>query len=343
MLARAKDKLRALVAKKAVVYSKFGIAKDGKSVAEVSPTSFLKTPSRQLNDALPAEILIEIFKAVVLEADSWGRSWEVIENLSLVCRSWRDAGCGIELLATVVSSPRRMDALLGYIHTRGNDQANIYRLSATADKQKDFHRLPELLTLCRVSLRQLSLSRPSTDDPDVELFEATTIEARPDFYFPNLATLYLTNLTTREFTSLFTLAHLPRLERLELRYTFLYDNHTFTEALTSLQFPNLKEIVIQGYWRAQNPTLSWLCQSAPNLEMLEFSIWRDRLPMITEFLASDGILKKLHRPRIYIKIDRYDHLDPESHDLAPLVQLIKERGWKQWILVHISVGSWLYE
>ncbi|KIO17039.1 hypothetical protein M407DRAFT_27308 [Tulasnella calospora MUT 4182] len=249
--------------------------------------SFLKTPSRPLNDALPPEILAEIFRAVIFK--EWDLSYRDIERLSLVCRSWRDAGRGMELLAIGVSAPKYMDALLGHIHTtplfRESNRAKIHSLSATADKEKDFHRLPELLTLCRASLRRLHLTRLSFDDPEVELFHDTRVEAPPDFYLPNL--------------------------------TFLH--HTLTEELTSLRFLDLKEIEIVGRFRAENPILTWLCQIAPNLETLEFSTVRDRLPLLTELMGSNQILKKFQKLKLWIRI-RYEDLDPYSPDLAALIE-----------------------
>lgn len=347
MFSRAKEKFYELAAKKAAVYSKFGMTKDKNSDSEVSPTSpvsFLRTPSRPLNDVLPPEILIEIFK--IVDRDAWVLSYKVIENLSLVCRSWRDAALGMELLNFGVSNSGRMDALLAHIHTtplfQKSKRANIHGLSATADKEKEFHRLPELLTLCRTSLQRLYLSRSDEHDPETELFQDATVEDQSDFYCPNLTTLRLTKLTPRELTSLLTLAHPPKLAHLELRHTFLYYDDVLTEELTSLRFPNLKEIVIVGFFRAENPTLAWLCQIAPNLETLELTIVRDRLPPLTEFMASDQILKNFQKLKLWIRI-RHEDLDPDSPDLAALIRVIKERGWTYWINVSISVGSWVYE
>ncbi|KAG8947821.1 hypothetical protein FRC00_008926, partial [Tulasnella sp. 408] len=101
-----------------------------------------------------------------------------------------------------------MDALLAHIHTtplfQKSKRANIHGLSATADKEKEFHRLPELLTLCKTSLQRLYLSRPDEHDHETELFQDAMMEDQSDFYCPNLTTLRLTKLTPRELTSLLT-------------------------------------------------------------------------------------------------------------------------------------------
>ncbi|KAG8907462.1 hypothetical protein FRC01_007672 [Tulasnella sp. 417] len=336
MFFRAKDKIRELVAKKMPRLTK---AKNSK-IRPTSPSSYLKTPSRPLNDVLPLEILIEIFK--VVDAISSEPSSQLIKSLSLVCRSWRNASHGMELINIALSNPKHMDVLLGRIHARESKRTNIHTLSITADKQRDFYRLPELLTCCRVSLRKLHLARTSLDIPEVELFQDIGVEARPEFYLPNLESLSLIKLTPEELTSLLTIAHPQKLAYLELCHTFLYYNHTLTEELTSLRLRSLKGILIQGYFREETPILTWLCQIAPNLETLELSIERSRLPLLTEFMGSDQILKEFQKIRLWIRI-RGEDLDPDSPDLAAWIRVVKERGWKYWVCVSISVGSWVYE
>ncbi|KAG8909581.1 hypothetical protein FRC00_009838, partial [Tulasnella sp. 408] len=285
--------------------------------------------SRPLNDVLPPEILIEIFKATI--HDAWDPSYKTMSNLSLVCRSWNEAGAGLKLYKVQITTSKQMDALLDYIQTtplfRESGRASLQRLSVETEYQKDFHRLSELLVLCRTSLRILHLNRFFTSIPIAELLQEARPEAEFGLYFPNLAALCLTKFSPRELISFITLVNPLTLEHLELRDTFLRFDYILSDGLAALCFPRLKEIVVDGYARPENPTIDWLCQIAPNLEMLELSIVRERLPALTEFLASNRIPKTLQRPRLWIKINKYDHLGLESTDLAPLVQLIKERGW----------------
>ncbi|KAG8941277.1 hypothetical protein FRC04_004639 [Tulasnella sp. 424] len=307
--------------------------------------SLFKKPTLPHNDVLPPEILIEIFNAAILNVGE--PAYKTMANLSLVCRSWREAGRGLELYKVPVTSSKQMDALLGRIHTtpliQERNRAAIQVLSVQTNYRKNFYRLPELLELCRTSLRVLYLGRLSTQGPIAELLQDAKPEARPALYFPNLTFLSLSRFTPRELISFITSVDPLKLEHLELHDTFLWFDYLVPDKLTTLRFPRLKELVVYGYPRPTNPTVGWLCQIAPNLEMLELSIWRERLPVLTEFLASDRIPKTLQRPRISVRIGKYEDLDPESPDLAPLVQLIKERGWKQWICVHMSCGSWVYE
>lgn len=265
-------------------------------------------------------------------------------DVSLVCRSWREAGRGMELIRVGAWNSKQMDALLGHIHTtplfQERNRVNIQNLSVQTDYLKDFHRLPELLTLCRTSLRQLQLGRFFTNIQVAEILPDAIMETGDSTYFPNLTSLILSKRTPRELISFIKSVDLSNLEHLKLRDTFLWYDYILPEELTALRFPHLKEIAVEGYAKPDNPTIGWLCQIAPNLEMLELSIMRDRLPVLTEFLASDRIPKALQRPRIWVKIDKYDHLDPECPDMVPLVKLIKEKGWKMWICVHMSCGSW---
>ncbi|KAG8930720.1 hypothetical protein FRC01_002370 [Tulasnella sp. 417] len=292
-----------------------------------------------------AEILIEIFTAVIL--NTWELSHKVMKNVSLVCRSWREAGRGMELMRVGTWNSKQVDAILGHIHTtplfQERNRASIQILSVQTDYQKDFHRLPELLTLCRTSLRQLNLGRSSTNVQVTELLPDARAESGSEVYFPNLTSLTLLKFTPRELISFIKSVDPLNLGHLKVRDTFLWYDYILPEELAALRFTRLKEIAVEGYARPENPTIRWLCQIAPNLEMLELSILRERLPILTEFLASDRIPKTLRRPRVWVRIDKYDHLDPDSPDMAPLVQLIKERGWKQWICVHMSCGSWVYE
>lgn len=351
MLARAKDKIRELTVtvKKTAGHSGSNMTKDRKYGFPTRHTSFrslLKGPSQPLNDLLPTEILIEIFNAVIL--NTWEPSYKVLENVFLVCRTWREAGRGMELIRIGTCKSKQMDTLLAHIHStplfQERNRVNIQILGVQTDYQKDFHRLPELLTLCRTSLQQLTLGRFFTNLQQVaELLPDANVEPESGVYFPNLSSLTLSKFTQRELISFIKSLDPLKLEHLKLRDTFLRYDCILPEDLTALHFPHLKEIEVDGYIKTENLTVRWLCQIAPNLEMLELSIMRGRLPMLTEFLASERIPKTLQRPRIWVKIDKYDHLDPESPDMTPLVQLIKERGWKQWICVHMSCGSWVYE
>ncbi|KAG8964663.1 hypothetical protein FRC05_003622 [Tulasnella sp. 425] len=240
-----------------------------------------------------------------------------------------------------------MDALLGHIHAtpifQENNRAVIQRLSVQTDYQKDFHRLPELLGLCRTSLRRLNLDRFFTNVPITELLQDAKPEDGSTVYFPNLISLGLVKFNTRELIAFITSVDPMKLEHLSLRDTFLGYDFIVPDELANLRLPYLKEVIVGGNFRPENPTVGWLCQIAPNLQLLELSTIRERLPAMIEFFASDQIPKTLKEPRIWIKIDKYDHLDPESPDLAPFVQLLKERGWKRWICVHMSCGSWVYE
>ncbi|KIO19819.1 hypothetical protein M407DRAFT_30522 [Tulasnella calospora MUT 4182] len=286
-----------------------------------------------------------IFKAAI--HDAWDPSYKTIADLLLVCRYWKEAGTDLKLFKVPIASSKQMDALLGYVQTtalfRESGCAPVQLLSVETEYQKDFHRLSELLALCRRFLQYLHLSRFFTSAPIAELLQDARPEAESDLYFPKLAALCLSKFTPRELISFITSVNPLTLEHLELRDTFLRFDHILSDELTTLCFPRLREVVVDGYARAENPTIGWLCQIAPNLEMLELSIVRERLPVLTEFLASDRIPKTLQRPRVWVKINRYDHIGLESPDLAPLLQLIKERGWIQWICVHTSCGSWVYE
>ncbi|KAG8920060.1 hypothetical protein FRC00_010534 [Tulasnella sp. 408] len=342
MFARVKGKIRELAAKKPAVYSKFKSTKDKNPDSKVrlpSPVSisFLNAPSRPRNDVLPPEILIEIFNA--LEDIKYVPSYIVMTTVSLVCRSWRNAARGMEYLRSIsVLDSQRMDAILDHIHAtplfRESKRANIRGLSATADKQKDFHRLPELLTLCRTSLRGLLLERDSIRDLKTKLFQDITVEVQSEFYCPNLETLYLSKLTPRELASLLTVTRPPKLTALELRHPFLFNTHILAEDLPVLHFANLQNIRIIGHCKGENPTLSWLCQIAPNLEMLTVTIERDRLPSLTELMASDQILKNFKKLYLHIGF-RGEDLNPNSPDLAALIRVVKERGWTYWINVTI--------
>lgn len=265
-------------------------------------------------------------------------------SLLLVCHSWNEAGAGLKLYKVQITTSGQMDSILGYIQTtplfRESGRAPLQLLSVETEYQKDFHRLSELLALCRTSLRILHLNRFFTSAPIAELLQEARREAEFGLYFPNLAALCLTKFSPRELISFIASVNPLTLEHLELRDTFLRFDYILPDELAALCFPRLKGIVVDGYARLENPTIDWLCQIAPNLEMLELSIVRERLPVITEFLASDRIPKTLQRPRLWIKINKYDHLGLESTDLVPLVQLIKERGWTRWICVHMSCGSW---
>ncbi|KAG8909343.1 hypothetical protein FRC01_006999 [Tulasnella sp. 417] len=242
-----------------------------------------------------------------------------------------------------VSSPKRINALLSHINTGKNNQANIHTLSVTANEWRDFYRLPELLTCCRTSLRELHLYRASFHALQVELFQDTKVEDRPEFHLPNLTTLYLTMLTPRELTSLLIIVHPQKLAYLELCDTFLDHNHTLrlTEELTSLRLPSLKELLIRGRFAEENPIVTWLCQIAPNLETLELSVKRNYVTLLTTLLASDQILQNFQQIRLWIKIGYYEKLDTDSPDLAALIGVVKARGWKYWVWVGIvSTGAW---
>ncbi|KAG9047912.1 hypothetical protein FS837_001241 [Tulasnella sp. UAMH 9824] len=104
--------------------------------------------------------------------------------------------------------------------------------------------------------------------------------------------------------------------------TFLYNNHTLAEELSALRFLDLQSIVILGHCKTENPILSWLCQITPNLEMLKIAIERDRLPSLTELMASDQILKNFKKLDLDIKVRSQD-LDPNSPDLAALIRVVR--------------------
>ncbi|KAG8924527.1 hypothetical protein FRC01_011385, partial [Tulasnella sp. 417] len=331
MLARVKDNIRKLVARKVPE-----LAQAKKSTPQVCPSRTTVDvlppqvrPSRTTIDALPLEVLIEVFKAVV--DSSFDQAYRVIESLSLVCRFWRDAGRGMELLKTSVSSPESIDGLLSHIYARASQRPNIHTLSVVADKHKDFYRLPELLTCCKTSLRELQLYRGQFDAREVELLQDTKVEDRPEYNLPNLTSLSLSMLTPRELTSLLTIAHPQKLAYLELSDTFLDHNHALTEELTSLRLPSLKEILIAGRFTQENPVLTWLFQIAPNLETLEVSIARNFVPPLTVLLASEHILNNFQQIRLYIKSGNYGDLDPNNPDLVALIRVVKERGWRHWV------------
>ncbi|KAG8941275.1 hypothetical protein FRC04_004637 [Tulasnella sp. 424] len=304
---------------------------------------------KTINDVLPPEILAEIFNAAIF--DTWEPAYKTMTNLSLVCRSWKEAGRGLELSKVLINGSEslieQMDALLEHIHTtpifQESNRAVIRRLSVRAGYQQDFHRLPELLGLCRTSLRGLKLDGFFTGVPAAELLQDAKPEDRSTPYFPNLTFLDLAKFSTEKFIVFITSVDSMKLEHLSLRDTFLRDDFIVPDELANLRLPRLKRVTVSGHFGPVNPTVGWLCQIAPNLQLLELHTIRQRLPAMTEFFAADRIHKSLKEPRILIKIDKSDHLDPESPDLAPLVQLIKERGWKQWICVYMNRGSRVYE
>ncbi|KAG8941946.1 hypothetical protein FRC04_003905 [Tulasnella sp. 424] len=175
MFTRAKKEFRELTvgitARKASTQPK---AKDTKREDRFRPPPFKKQTS-PLNDVLPPEILIEIFRAAILNV--WKPAYRTMADLSLVCRSWRVAGRGLELYKASVTTSKQMDALLGHINTtllfQERNRAAIQVLTVEASYLKDFYRLPELLKLCRTSLRVLYLRRYSkpnvSEEPIVKL------------------------------------------------------------------------------------------------------------------------------------------------------------------------------
>ncbi|KAG8963941.1 hypothetical protein FRC05_004343 [Tulasnella sp. 425] len=300
---------------------------------QVRPSS-----GKTLNDVLPPEILVEIFNTVIF--DTWEPANKTMRNFSLVCRFWKEAGRGLELSKVSIHGWKQMDALLRHIHAtpifQERNLATIQRLSVGTDYQQDFHRLPELLGLCRTSLRGLKLDRFFTKVP-AELLQDAKPEDGSTSYFPNLKSLNLVKFSTEELIAFITSVDPMKLEYLSLCDTFLRGDFIVRNELANLRFPCLEEVSVDGDFGPGNPTVWWLCQIAPNLQVLELHTIRERLPAIIEFFASDRIPKTLKEPKIWIDDD---YLDPESPELAPLVQLIKERGWKQWISVS---GYGVYE
>ncbi|KAG8998462.1 hypothetical protein FRB90_012296 [Tulasnella sp. 427] len=319
-------------------------SKDTKASAPPAKRPF-KVPTSAQNDTLPAEVLINIFDALIVI--SYDPSPKVVETLSLVCRSWRNASRGMELLNISISTSRAMDAVLEHIHTtplfQTQTRANIRMLSVKCRYRQELHRIEELLPLCRTSLQKLVLGRDVMDPSNAELLENAKQEAREDVYFPNVASLSLSEFSAQELHNFITAVDPAKLESLHIRDTFFWYDYDIPEALANIRFPFLKEVLIDGYCKDENPTTPWLLRVAPNLEMLELSIRRPSLPTFTQRVENDETLKELETLKLWIRIDKYDDLDPKSEDLAPLVAVIKRRGWKQWICVHMSCGSWVYE
>ncbi|KAG8984642.1 hypothetical protein FRB90_005187 [Tulasnella sp. 427] len=343
MFTRAKEKIRGLVSstkpQKIAAPETDGESKDRASSPPVKRP--FKVPTSPQNDTLPAEVLINIFDALI--AISYDPSPNIVAVLSLVCRSWQNAGRGMELLRISISTSHAMDALLERIHKtplfQTQSRANIRMLTVQCRYRQELHRIEELLSICRTSLEQLVLSRDVMDPSKAELLENVKQEAGEDVYFPNVKSLSLSEFGAQELHNFITAVDPAKLESLHIRDTFFWYDYDIPEELDNLRFPILKEIRIDGYCRAENPTVAWLFRVAPNLEMLELSIRRPSLPSLTQRMESEEILRGLKVLKLWIKIDKYDDLDPKSEDLAGLVALIKRRGWKQWICVHMSCGS----
>ncbi|KAG8998461.1 hypothetical protein FRB90_012295 [Tulasnella sp. 427] len=344
MFIRAKNKIRGLVS--GTKPQKTTAAKNDKEPKDHASSPPLrrpfKLPTSPQNDTLPAEVLIDIFDALI--SISYDPSPKVIETLSLVCRSWQNAGRGMELLRISISTSQTIDALLEYIHTtplfRTQNRAKIRMLSVECRYQEQLHRMEELLPLCRTSLQKLVLGRYDGNTLNADLLQNAKQEAGEDFYFPNLTYLGLIKLGPQELYNFVTAVDPSRLEYLRIWDTFFWYDYDIPEELDNLRFPFLKEIRIDGYCRDENPTTPWLIRVAPNLEMLELSIRRPSLRTFTRRMSDEEILRSLKTLKLWIRIDKYDDLDPKSEDLAPLVAVIKRRGWKQRICVHMSCGSW---
>ncbi|KAG8998043.1 hypothetical protein FRB90_012391 [Tulasnella sp. 427] len=297
-----------------------------------------KVPTSPKNDTLPAEVLIDIFDALItISADP---SPIVVETLCLVCRSWRNAGRGMELLRISISKSQTMDALLKHIYTtplfQRQNRANIRILTVQTGYQQELRRLDELLTLCRTSLQHLVLGRYFVNTFDVELLHNAKQEAGSDFYFPNITSLSLSTLGSLEPFNFITAVDPAKLERLHILATYFWRDHSIREELESLRLPLLKEIRFDGRCKDDIPTIPWLYRVAPNIEMLVLAIRRPTLPTLTQYMSSKEILGSLKTLKLWVRVDRYDDLRPESEDLAPLVAVIKRRGWKQWICVQMS-------
>ncbi|KAG8998460.1 hypothetical protein FRB90_012294, partial [Tulasnella sp. 427] len=289
-----------------------------------APSPPFRVPTFPQNDALPAEVLIKIFDALI--AISNDSSPKVIETVRLVCRSWQNAGRGMELLRISISISPAMAALLEHIYTtplfQTQNRANIRMLNVHFHYRREMYRLEELLPLCRTSLQELVLSGGFVNPAYANLLQNAKQETGEGFYFPNITHLDFTKLGPQELYNFITAVDPSRLEYLRIWDTFFYYDYDIPEELDNLRFALLKEIRIGGYRRDDDPTAPWLFRVASNLEMLEFSIHRSSLPTFTQNMSDEEILRSLKTLKLWIEINKYDDLDPKSVDLAPLVECI---------------------
>ncbi|KAG8941274.1 hypothetical protein FRC04_004636 [Tulasnella sp. 424] len=306
-----------------------------------SDTGSRNTISRPLNDLLPPEILIQIFEILIL--DVWA-SYSITPILSRVCRSWYSVAQEIQLCKTLITGSKGMDIILDYIHTtsryKQNGTAGIRDLAVQTDHLKDFHRLPELLDLCRSSLQVLSLDRFLYKGEDLCPLLVDEPETGGNFYLPSLKALTLTRLRSTELIFLLTSVDPAKLWSLRLCDTPFPSEDKAHADISSIQFPHMQEITVQGSQKEHDPNLPNLCRVAPTLETLDVSIGRGGFQKLMNFLASDHVPNSLKMLKIWIEMESYNGFNWESPDLNPLVDLIEKRGWKNRIYMNNSSRAW---
>ncbi|KAG8941949.1 hypothetical protein FRC04_003908 [Tulasnella sp. 424] len=309
-----------------------------------SDTGLRNTISRPLNDLLPPEILIQIFETLIL--DVWA-SYSITAILSRVCRSWHSVALEIQLCKALITKSKAMNTILDYIHTtsryKENGTAGIRDLTVQTDYRKDFHRLPELLNLCRSSLQALSLDRFLYKGGDLFPLLVDKPKTGGNFYLPSLKALTLTRLRSTELVFLLTSVDPAKLRSLQLcdtPFPFEDENHV---DIASLRFPHLQEITVQVSWKGHDPGLSHLCRVAHNLETLDVSIWREDLQKLINFLASEHVPHSLRMLKVSIENGYYEDFKGESPIMKALVDLIEKRDWKKWICVHFRLMSCVHE
>ncbi|KAG8965757.1 hypothetical protein FRC03_000207 [Tulasnella sp. 419] len=281
---------------------------------------------------LPVELLEAIFLENLRHAYRYRA--ELLKIL-LVCRRWRSVASRLELISIQVEGEQRVSKLISHIIKlrKANHQEVLHaptnNLSIKAEWSKPLPELGGLLELLGSSLEKLEID----GDYDGRSLSSSCIQ-RTTIELPKLRELCFSKGRPEDLVLLLCAS------RSTLQSLYIFTTSLFilpAEGDWKASFPSLHQLRLTDHTIPLSTCMT-LCALAPNLEYLEVSILRGGIDALVGVLRS--LPKSMKELMVWIRVGKYDSLTGRDPEVRPLLDCIKEKGWKKEVIAHMSCGSW---
>ncbi|KAG8987472.1 hypothetical protein FRB94_000021 [Tulasnella sp. JGI-2019a] len=288
---------------------------------------------RSINDVLPPEVLEDVMKHAIFHS-----SWGAFEVLTLVCRLWLEFARRLEFVRLDLTGKWQINKLLQRVEDLRLPSGEIPRsptrwlcvTSRLDGYDRYFHRLPEVLHYFGPTVNGLFLNHSAGVGAHAEgkaCLDATTLR------LPQLRSLVIAGMSRRD-----TVALLRCCDPQKLKYLGV-NQHTFGVAasketgLEGLVLPALRHLSLQTIAPTTDPLRKVLCVAATGLETLELGISRLQIALTVQFLR-DYASPTWRVLKLWIRIGNDEHMDRNTWEIQPLLRLLHQNGWKEWICVY---------
>ncbi|KAG8856744.1 hypothetical protein FRB96_006247 [Tulasnella sp. 330] len=302
------------------------------AIKSVQPTRGRKA-KRSINNVIPPELLEDIMMHVVFDSP-----WGAFEALTLVCREWTEIARRLEFVRLDLTGKWQINRLLQRVEDLRLPSGEIPRsptrwlcvTSRLDGYDRYFHRLPEILRYFGLTAHGLFLNHSGGVGAQAE---GKACLDRATLHLPQLRSLVIAGLCRRDTVTLLRSCN-PK----KLRYLGV-NQHTFGVAasketgLEGLVLPALRHLSLQTIAPTTDPLRKVLCVAATGLETLELGISRLQIALTVQFLR-DYASPTWRVLKLWIRIGNDEHMDRNSREIQPLLHLLRERGWKEWICVY---------